>query len=134
MSDEQHHGAARSTDPDTSQAAAEEVDASALEAIVYGAIRRHHNLINHEIEHITGICFESVTPRMVALEEGGFIVRTEDRRRPLECYVGSPVPPYYKTGIVWRLRHPDEPKTSPPARKPRKPRGVTISIMEAEWW
>lgn len=68
-------GAARRTDPATSQDAAQSVDATWLEAEVYRAIKRRgsQGATWYELYTLTGIALASISPRFAPLREKGYI-------------------------------------------------------------
>jgi DNA-binding MarR family transcriptional regulator len=90
---------ARTTDPETSHAAAESVkgsEATRLEAMVVMALVKRENkagLTTHEIAKVTGLEYGSVTPRIRPLVKKGWIMDSGERRIP----EGRT-----KAGIVWR--------------------------------
>jgi hypothetical protein len=85
---------ARGTDPDTSHAAARQVDITKREAQVWDALVHAHprGLTTHEIVDLTRIPAGSVTPRMARLCEKGWAIRSNERRIP---------PGHYSPQTVW---------------------------------
>lgn len=75
-------GAARSTDPDTSQQAARSIDAGAVEAIVYQAIRSFpKGCIPEQVyQALPQFTMVTVSPRFATLKNRGLIVDTGFRR------------------------------------------------------
>jgi DNA-binding MarR family transcriptional regulator len=75
-------GAYRNDDPDTSVKAAESVDATKLERIVfdYICVTGLTGMTSEEIATASGMELASITPRLSPLEQKGWINRTEDRR------------------------------------------------------
>jgi len=72
----------RTNDPDTSHAAANSVDTSQLESMVYEVIKKHPNGciaddVERELAHLRS---HSITPRFAPLMRKGFIVDTGERR------------------------------------------------------
>lgn len=73
----------RTTDPDTSHAAANTVDTSKLESMVYEVISKYPkgciaDDVEKELAHLRS---HSITPRFAPLIRKGFIVDTGERRR-----------------------------------------------------
>lgn len=91
--DEDEHGLARRTDPETSHWAAAEVQANRLETIVAAAIRRagHRGLIAAELPAATGLPLNTVTPRTRPLVIKGVIFDSGMKRAG----------PTGKSQIVW---------------------------------
>jgi DNA-binding MarR family transcriptional regulator len=73
-------GSWRTTDPDTSAAAAKRVHASRLMAIVVDELRRSGPLTTEEISDRVREPLQSITPRMAPLVAKGLVYRTTDRR------------------------------------------------------
>ena len=75
----------RSTDPDTSEQAAESVRgevANRVEKEVLKALKSHHNgLTNHEISMVTGLPWNTCTPRIRPLVRKGLVVDSGERRQ-----------------------------------------------------
>lgn len=75
---------ARHTDPDTSHMAAdsfEKPDTNAMEARVLEALKAHpHGLTNHGIVEVTGLSWNTATPRIRPLVNKGLVVDSGDRR------------------------------------------------------
>lgn len=73
---------ARASDPDTSHEAAETVDTTRLEALVYEVICKHKNgCISDDVEReLAYLRSHSITPRFAPLIRKGFIVDTGERR------------------------------------------------------
>lgn len=94
-------GAARGSDPQTSQDAAESINAATLFATVVDELREARiGLTTHEIAHRTGISWGTITPRMKPLRLKGLIYDTGLRR----SWYGSPGnPPSDRLSIVWQL-------------------------------
>jgi transposase len=88
----------RRNDPDTSAAAAAAIEehTSVIQQQILWILDRFrvNGLTTREIEHHVGIEFATVTPRMVAMEEHGWIKRTQFRRR---------APKGKGVGIVWQI-------------------------------
>jgi DNA-binding MarR family transcriptional regulator len=76
------YGAARNTDPLTSKAAAESINATRLEAIVLAAITRSgsRGMTSEEAAAAVSMELGSITPRLSPLEQKGLIRRTDARR------------------------------------------------------
>lgn len=75
----------RSTDPDTSKMSAEQFSAEQLnevESQIYAALEKAgtNGATNHELEAITGISLQTITPRPKRMEEKGLIVRAPFQR------------------------------------------------------
>jgi hypothetical protein len=87
---------ARATDPDTSHEAAEHVRgelATKLEAVVLSALREHPNgLTNHGLVRVTGIDWNTITPRIAPLVRKGLVFDSGKRREG----------PTNRTCIVWK--------------------------------
>jgi hypothetical protein len=92
--DDEEHGRARHTDPDTSHEAAEQVDVTRAESLVADAIRRsgRHGLIAADLPRLTGLPLNSATPRTRPLMEKGIIYDSGERR----------VAPSGRRQIVWK--------------------------------
>lgn len=77
-------GRVRNSDPPTSHNAAALIDAPKLQGQCLAAVKasRHYGLTTHEIADQTGIEWQSVTPRMVQLEEKGLVRRWGERKPP----------------------------------------------------
>jgi len=73
----------RTTDPDTSHAAANTVDTSQLESMVYQVISKYpEGCIADDVEkELAHLRSHSITPRFAPLIRKGFIVDTGERRR-----------------------------------------------------
>jgi hypothetical protein len=73
---------ARSTDPDTSQAAAEKVDSAKMERMVYEVICLYPNgcTLDEIHSHFPGRWPSSISPRLAPLMRKGFIYDTGERR------------------------------------------------------
>lgn len=89
---------ARNSDPDTSHLAALAVEgerANKLENIVLQALRDHPDgLTNHELVAVTGITWNTITPRVHPLVRKRFVVDSGLRK----------MGPKGKRVIVWKLR------------------------------
>ena len=85
-------GSYRRADPDTSVDAALETDASRLQRKVLEVLA-HGDFTTEEIATYSGETLQSITPRMVPLEEKGLIARTTKRRPGASG----------RARIVWRL-------------------------------
>ncbi len=87
---------ARRTDPDTSHEAASEVSgakANALEAIVLKALRSYpEGLTNHEIVAVTGLTWNTASPRMRPMVRKHLVVDSGLRRKG----------PTNKNCVVWK--------------------------------
>jgi len=72
----------RSTDPDTSMDAAEKVDSTRLEQMVYEAIAKYPNgCISDEVQtHFPNHGVQTISPRYAPLIRKGFIEDTGERR------------------------------------------------------
>lgn len=73
----------RKKDPDTSKAAAESVDTSALEEMVLNAIARHEAqgaIADQILEEFPSYPYSSITARFSALIRKGFVLDTGERR------------------------------------------------------
>jgi hypothetical protein len=98
-------GMARRDDPDTSHDAAD-MDVSGLYAVVLATLRTRwpFGLTTWEISALSKVGFESISPRMVQLEELKLVARTEERRVPR-------MPPgKKKKQIVWVMTRKALPK------------------------
>jgi hypothetical protein len=73
---------ARSTDPDTSQAAAEKVDSAKLERMVYEVICMYPNGCTSDqiIKHFPNKGVQTISPRLAPLIRKGLIYDTGERR------------------------------------------------------
>jgi predicted transcriptional regulator len=75
---------ARASDPDTSQDSAEEVQgekANRLEQVVVEALKNHPNgLTNHGLVAVTGIDWNTITPRIAPLKRKGLVIDSGQRR------------------------------------------------------
>lgn len=76
---------ARTSDPDTSHAAARSVEgehANSMENRVLHTIRifANYGITTHELVEATGIPYESVTPRIKPLVQKGLVVDSGERR------------------------------------------------------
>jgi hypothetical protein len=91
---EKDQGKARWSDPPTSHAAAEQVNATKLEVIVAAAIRRAgpRGLIAAELPEHTGLALNTVTPRTRPLVMKGVIYDSGEKRPG----------PSGKQQIVWK--------------------------------
>jgi hypothetical protein len=87
---------ARATDPDTSHLSAAFVRkelANRLEQIVLTALREHPNgLTNHGLVRVTGIDWNTITPRIAPLVRKGLVFDSGKRREG----------PTARSCIVWR--------------------------------
>jgi DNA-binding MarR family transcriptional regulator len=87
---------ARGSDPDTSHQAAEHVQrhtATRLERLALAAVRANPaGLTNHEIAAVTGVVWNTITPRMKPLERKGLVYDSGLRRKG----------PTNRPCIVWR--------------------------------
>ena len=100
-------GAARNTDPDTSQSAAQSVDATFLEMEVFRAIKRRGNqgATWYEIYLLSGIALASVSPRLKPLRQKGYIeVRYNSNGDTIKR-----ISPSGRFQIVWYARDPNQP-------------------------
>lgn len=72
----------RTTDPDTSMDAAEKVDTTKLEKLVYEAIAKHPNGCTSEevMAHFPNHGIQTISPRYAPLIRKGFIEDTGERR------------------------------------------------------
>lgn len=79
---QENPGAARNSDPDTSHAAAESVDAAAMEAIVYKTMLSFPKgcISDQVVDALPEYRRHSVIPRFAALKAKGLIVDTGFRR------------------------------------------------------
>lgn len=73
-------GASRHADPETSQEAAESVDASKLEQVVLDCIKRRGPSILDEVVSLTKLDKVTASPRFKPLEDAGKIARTGIKR------------------------------------------------------
>ena len=73
---------ARSTDPDTSQEAAEKIDAARLEQMVYEVICRYPEGCTSDqvMRHFPNHGVQTISPRFAPLIRKGFIYDTGERR------------------------------------------------------
>ena len=73
----------RTTDPDTSMDAAEKVDTTRLEQLVYEAIAKHPNGCTSEevMAHFPNHGIQTISPRYAPLIRKGFIEDTGERRK-----------------------------------------------------
>lgn len=73
----------RTTDPDTSMDAAEKVDSTKLEQLVYEAIAKHPNGCTSEelMAYFPNHGVQTISPRFAPLIRKGFIEDTGERRR-----------------------------------------------------
>jgi len=73
----------RTTDPDTSIDAAEKVDSTKLEQLVYEAIAKHPDGCTSEelMAHFPNHGVQTISPRFAPLIRKGFIEDTGERRR-----------------------------------------------------
>ena len=73
----------RTTDPDTSMDAAEKVDSTKLEQLVYEAIAKHPNGCTSEevMVHFPNHGVQTISPRFAPLIRKGFIEDTGERRK-----------------------------------------------------
>src|SRR5262245_9527438 len=77
---------ARMTDPETSHDAAQALEgdeASRMERIVLEGIRctQSTGATNHEIVELTGLCWNTTSPRIRPLVERGLVVDSGERRK-----------------------------------------------------
>lgn len=98
MSDE---ALARSTDPDSSHAAAAVVDVQGLEMLVLQKIERSliSGLTASDIAMLCDHPRDSISPRMKRLEEKGMITRTDEKRVPTSAPLNRRSPKQ----IVWKI-------------------------------
>lgn len=86
---------ARRQDPDTSHAAAKSVrgkEANRLESLIVGVLKRYPaGLTSHEIVELTGLTWNTATPRIAPLVRKGFVLDSGKRRKG----------PTNKNCIVW---------------------------------
>lgn len=78
------HKLARAADPDTSQAAAQSIDTTALERMVHDAIARHGAagcIADDMLDRFPGHAYSSITARFSALERKGLISCGPDKRK-----------------------------------------------------
>jgi len=66
-------GHARTTDPQTSHAAANAVDAKTLERLVFGCVRKNGPIAADRVAQLLGLDLQSVSPRFRPLAEKGMI-------------------------------------------------------------
>ena len=73
----------RTTDPDTSMEAAEKVDSTKLEQLVYEVIAKHPDGCTSEelMAHFPNHGVQTISPRFAPLIRKGFIEDTGERRR-----------------------------------------------------
>jgi len=76
-------GGVRNTDPDTSYEAADSIDTTVLERIVYDTIKKFPNgCINDEVlALLPGFTHQTISPRYAPLLRKGWIIDTGDRRK-----------------------------------------------------
>lgn len=76
-------GGARSTDPDTSHAAAETIDTTELERIVYEVIKQFPNgcIGDDVVRMLPQFGVQTVSPRYAPLLRKGWIIDTGERRK-----------------------------------------------------
>jgi hypothetical protein len=76
-------GLARRTDPETSHQAAESVDTTALEHIVYETIKQFPNgcIGDDVVQMLPQFGIQTISPRYAPLLRKGFIVDTGERRK-----------------------------------------------------
>ena len=97
----EEHGAARQSDPDTSHEAAESLKPSRLhEIIMQTLMQARTGLTTHEIAHACGIGYQTITPRMAAMRDKGWVYDT-CQRRAWAGAAGSPATT--RMSIVWQL-------------------------------
>lgn len=78
------HKLARTEGPDTSHAAAQSVDTTALERMVHRAIARHSQsgcIADEVLDQFPGHAYSSITARFSALERKGLISCGPDKRK-----------------------------------------------------
>ena len=99
--DNGERGAARWSDPETSHEAAESFNPSHLQGIIIDTMwEDKRGMTTHEIAAVTGIGYQTITPRMKALELKGKVYKTDQRR----VWMGGPgSPATNRKSIVWQL-------------------------------
>jgi DNA-binding MarR family transcriptional regulator len=93
--DEEPHGRARRTDPETSHEAARLVNVTALQILVLTALNDHGPLTAREIATIVKKDLNTITPRLAPLVAAGAVLDTGKRR----------LSPRNRRQIVWGLAH-----------------------------
>lgn len=118
-------GAARGSDPETSHDAAESIQPARLYIIIAETlVKAATGLTTHEIADLCGIGYQTITPRIVAMVEKGWVSDTGERR-PWKGGPGSPATT--RLSIVWQLtRLWGAP--IPVAPKGRKEQNVTVEL------
>lgn len=99
-------GASRRIDPETSQDAAQSVDATWLENEVYKAIKRRgsQGATWYELYVLTGIALASISPRFRPLRFKGYIEARYNSNGVIKR-----AGPSGRRQIVWYARNPDQP-------------------------
>jgi hypothetical protein len=76
------HGLARNSDPHTSQAAADAVNADGLYDLIKAALLKHPEGLTAEgMVDATGRGIQTISPRTKPMEKLGLLVRTKDKRK-----------------------------------------------------
>ena len=107
MDEESKPGAARNTDPATSQDAAQSVDATYLEMEVFRAIKRRGNFgaTWYELYTLTGIALASISPRFRPLRDKGYIEVRYGSNGEVQKRAGASG----RKQTVWYARDPNQP-------------------------
>lgn len=97
----EEHGAVRASDPDTSHAAAESINPSALQGVIIQIlVEAQTGLTTHEIARLVHIGYQTITPRMKPMRLKGWVYDTGLRR----AWKGGPgSPATNRLSIVWQL-------------------------------
>lgn len=129
MDDDQERGAARGSDPETSHDAADSLRPARLYVIIAETlVKARTGLTTHEIADDCGIGYQTITPRIVAMVDKGWVYDTGERR----TWRGGPgSPSTNRLSIVWQLARLGEgpvPILIAPRPRKRKEQKVTIEI------
>jgi hypothetical protein len=107
MRENEDHGGARDTDPDTSHEAAHSVNPTPLQFTIAQILLRIGPATTHEIADACMIGYQTITPRMKAMREKKMVYDTGFRRSDRG---GPNRKPTNRVSIVWDLysRRPEE--------------------------
>ena len=94
----------RSTDPETSRAAAESLDLPSLEGVALAAIIKEGPMTTFEIAAVSGLERDSISPRMKNLVARGLVRDSGEKRIP----EGRT-----RTSIIWELNDTPTPTPTP---------------------